>query len=133
MKKVKILTIAFISTLGILLIPKGVDAAYVDMTYEIYHNSDTSTYKVNKTVEGIQKIKVTDAYTPITVPCPKCLIEFKPYREGFGKTEGKTLQLGQTKELPATTSNYVGKYHLVIRRQDITLLPTTVSFRWTYQ
>ena len=131
-KNRKIFVIAFISLLGVML-PISANAAYADMSYEIKHLSDTDTYDINKTATGAQKVKVTNAYTPLTDPCTNCQISFKPYRQGYGPCEGLIATMGQTKQFSITTSNYTGKYHLTLRRVDVTLLSTTVSFRWTYQ
>lgn len=126
-----ILVIIFM--LGIIMFPNKVNAAYVDMAYEIGHYSDTNTYSITKTVEGQQKVKVTEAYTALTNPCPNCQVTFKPYREGYGGGEGFIAKMGQTKAFGLSSTNYKGKYHLALRRFDLTALPTMVLFRWTYQ
>lgn len=125
--------IATIFMLGVIMLPSTVNAAYVDMAKEISHYSDTDTYSINKTVEGQQKVKVTEAYTALTNPCPNCQISFKPYREGYGPCEGITAKMGQTKAFSLSTTKYTGKYHLTLKRFDLTALPTMVLFRWTYQ
>lgn len=126
-------TAIFIFMLGIIIFPSKVNVAYVDMTYEISHYSDTNTYSINKTIEGQQKVKVTEAYTALTNPCPNCQVSFKPYREGYGGGEGFVAQMGQTKAFGPSSTNYKGKYHLTLRRFDLTALPTMVLFKWTYQ
>lgn len=132
MKKIKI-AITAILVLGIMILPNSVNATYVDMAKEVSHYSDTDTYSINKTVEGKQTVKVTETYTPATNPCPNCQITFKPYREGYGGGEGFTAKMGQTKAFGLSSTKYKGKYHLTLRRFDLTVLPTMVLFRWIYQ
>lgn len=132
MKK-KLMALTFISALAIMFMPAYVNAASVDMAYEVYHNRDVSTYSISKTVEGTQSIKFTEAYTALTNPCPKCQVTFKPYRDGYGGAEGFTAQMNQTKSFGYSTTKYTGKYHLTLRRFDLTALPTMALFKWIYQ
>lgn len=134
MKKVKILTVGFVSILGILLLPKGINAASVDMAYEIQPGEKVNTYSITKTIVGPQSVKVTYAYTALTDPCPKCEFYFYGNSVENGAAGGRlTLQMNEDAEFRGDTMFNEGKYYLSIERKDFTLLPTTVLFKWIYQ
>lgn len=134
MQKTKIFTIALISTLGIILTPTIVNAETADMYMEVFPTSWKESYKITKTKIGKQKVKVVNAYTAMTDPCPNCKFNFMAYRDGYGKTEGMlTLKMDQTGTFPGDTAFPTGKYYLTVKRADVTALPTMVNFHWIYQ
>ena len=93
----------------------------------------TRTYSINKTSWDGQKIKIRNAYTPITEPCPNCEFDFELHNEATGKTEGRLrLKMNQTGSFPGDTDMPPGRYYLKIKRVGITTVPSTVSFTWTY-
>lgn len=95
-KKIK-LGIIMMLILGVIIIPCNTNAASTEMTYIVSPTSDTNSNKINKTVVNAQKLKIRNAYTPITDPCPDCQVSFKPYREGYGGCDGMTVKMNQTK------------------------------------
>lgn len=134
MKRFKSFVLTLAITLGIIFIPYSAKAATMEMTYyNISPLSWTRTTSINKTSWDGQKIKVRNAYTPITDPCPNCEFEFELYNEGMGKTEGRLrLKMNQTGSFPGDTDMPPGRYYLKIKRVGPTAVPSTVSFTWIY-
>lgn len=134
MKRTKMLAIAFLSVLGIILIPNCVNAASIDLAYEVQPNASVRTNSITKTIVGPQSVKVTNAYTALTDPCPKCEFYFYGYSVESGDAGGRlTLKMNESAQFRGDTMYPEGKYYLSIERKDLTLLPTTVLFKWTYQ
>ena len=125
---------SFMVILGMVFLPFSVNAASVEMTYcKISPLSWTRTYSINKRSWDGQKIKMRNAYTPITEPCPNCEFDFELHNEATGKTEGRLrLKMNQTGSFPGDTDMPPGRYYLKIKRVGITTVPSTVSFTWTY-
>ena len=133
MKKLKYLVLSFIVVLGIIITPTVVNAASTEMIYEVSPISWTKTRTIIKKSWAGQKVKVLNAYTAMTDPCPKCDFEFMLYNEAMGKTEGSlTLKMNQTGAFPGDTDMPPGRYYMKVKRADVTALPTMVSFKWTY-
>ena len=125
---------SFMVILGMVFLPFSVNAASVEMTYSnIGPLSWTRTYSINKTSWDGQKIKIRNAYTPVTDPCPNCEFDFELHNEATGKTEGRLrLKMNQTGSFPGDTDMPPGRYYLKIKRVGVTAVPSTVSFTWTY-
>ncbi len=134
MKRFKRFALTLAITLGIIVIPCSVDAATIDMTYyNISPLSWTRTTTINKTSWDGQKIKIRNAYTPITDPCPECEFDFELHNEETGKTQGRLrLKMNQTGSFAGDTDMAAGRYYLLIKRVGLTGVPSTVSFTWTY-
>lgn len=125
---------SFMVILGMVFLPFSVNAASVEMTYsKISPLSWTRTYSINKTSWDGQKIKIRNAYTPVTEPCPNCEFDFELHNESTGKTEGRLrLKMNQTGSFPGDTDMPPGRYYLKIKRVGVTAVPSKVSFTWTY-
>ena len=120
--------------LGMVFLPFFVNAASVEMTYsKISPLSWTRTYSINKTSWDGQKIKIRNAYTPVTDPCPNCEFDFELHNESTGKTERRLLlKMNQTGSFPGDTDMPPGRYYLKIKRVGVTAVPSTLSFTWAY-
>lgn len=69
---------SFMVILGMVFLPFSVNAVSLEMTYsKISPLSWTRTYSINKTSWDGQKIKIRNAYTPVTDPCPNCEFDFE--------------------------------------------------------
>lgn len=125
---------SFMVILGMVFLPFSVNAVSLEMTYsKISPLSWTRTYSINKTSWDGQKIKIRNAYTPVTDPSPNCEFDFELHNESTGKTEGRLrLKMNQTGSFPGDTDMPPGRYYLKIKRVGITTVPSTVSFTWTY-
>lgn len=134
MKSFKKFGLTLAIALGIIVIPCSVDAATIDMTYyNLSPLSWTRSNSINKTSWDGQKIKIRNAYTPMTDPCPNCEFDFELHNEETGKTEGRLhLKMNQTGSFPGDTDMPPGRYYVKIKRVGPTALPSTVSFTWTY-
>lgn len=98
---------------------------------DIEYNVMSSWMKGTKTTVGDQKLKMINAFTSLTNPCPNCTFIAKPYTPSGDFFTGITIKMNQTGTFPGDYgSAWPGEYILKGQRADFTLLKSTVEALW---
>ena len=118
-----------------IIIPHSVYAASYGVCLSgVEYQKDSTTGTVNKTEWGNQSVKITNAYTSMTNPCPNCEFRIKPNNLETGILGGVVAKMGGTYSfVNHDGAGAPGKYNLKVARYDYTLLKSTVDLTWYYQ
>lgn len=134
MKKMKL--VVFLAAFAVyVMFPLGVDAAKYGICLSgVEYQKDTDTGKVKKTEWGNQSVRIDNAFTSLTNPCPECAFRVKPYNVDTGVLGGVVVKKGEKKEfINHDGAGAPGTYYLKVARFDFTLLQSTVALSWFYQ
>lgn len=133
MKKLKLLVPFMVLAVSIIL-PQGVNAAsYGTCLSGVEYQKDTNTGRVNKGEWGNQSVKINNAFTSMTNPCPNCEFRVKPHNVSTGTLGGTVAKMGGTYSfVNHDGASAPGTYYLKVARFDYTLLKSTVDLTWYY-